>query len=398
MYVRFFASASLLFALACVSAVFGQTDQTQQSFQWQSATPESQGFSTAKLEAIKDRLLKHKTDCFLVARNDKIVYEWYAADWTRTKPHGTASLAKAIVGGLSLAVAMTDGQIALDDSAARFIPEWRDDPQKSKIKIRHLGSHTGGIEDAEAEGPRGEKIPHDKLTGWKGDFWKRLDVPNDPFTLARDKAPVVFAPGAKLAYSNPGIGLLTYAVTAAIKDGPQRDVRMLLRERVMRPIGVPDREWSCGYGKTFNVDGLPLVCSWGGGNYSALAAASIGRLMLHEGDWDGRQILSLQAVRQTTCSAGMRGDCGMGWWTNAAGRYAGLPRDAYWGAGAGDQLLLVVPSLNLIMVRNGQTIEPLPGEPPVPQDDVFTKYHDYRARVLFEPLVAAIEAHETASP
>ena len=64
------------------------------------------------------------------------------------------------------------------------------------------------------------------------------------------------------------------------------------------------------------------------------------------------------------------------------------------GAGAGDQLLLVVPSLNLVMVRNGQTIEPLAGEPQVPQDDVFTKYHDSRARILFEPLIAAIESNE----
>jgi CubicO group peptidase (beta-lactamase class C family) len=372
-------------------AIFFAPTVFAQPFEWQSATPESQGMSKAKLDAIKDRLLKSKTDCFLVARNDRIVYEWYADDWNSTRPHGTASLAKALVGGLSLAVAITDSKISLDDPAARFISQWRDDPQKSKIKIRHLGSHTSGIEDAEADGPKGEKIAHDKLTGWKGDFWKRLDVPNDPFTSSRDQAPVVFKPGEKLAYSNPGIGLLTYAVTAAIQDGPQRDVRTLLRQRVMRPIGVPDNQWSCGYGKTFSVDGLPLVCSWGGGNFSARASASIGRLMLREGDWDGRRILSREAVQQTTGSAGLPGDCGMGWWTNAAGRYAGVPRDAYWGAGAGDQLLFVVPSLKLIMVRNGQTIEPLRGEPPVPQDDVFTKYHDYRAHVLFEPLVAAVE-------
>ncbi|MCA1596481.1 MAG: hypothetical protein LC772_08675, partial [Chloroflexi bacterium] len=61
-----------------------------------------------------------------------------------------------------------------------------------------------------------------------------------------------------------------------------------------------------------------------------------------------------------------------------------------WGAGAGDQLLFVVPSLNLIMVRSGRTLEPGPGEPPICDDDMFTRYHDYRARILFEPLVTAI--------
>ena len=60
------------------------------------------------------------------------------------------------------------------------------------------------------------------------------------------------------------------------------------------------------------------------------------------------------------------------------------------GAGAGDQVLLVIPSLNLIMVRNGQTMEPGPSEPPVRKDDVFTRFHDYRTRILFEPLVAAL--------
>src|SRR4029077_6644491 len=120
------------------------------------------------------------------------------------------------------------------------------------------------------------------------------------------------------------------------------------------------------------------------------AVARIGRLVLNEGDWNGRRLLSKDSVRAVTGDAGLPGDCGMGWGTNGAGRYQKLPKDARWGAGAGDQLLLVVPSLNLIMVRNGETIAPGPGEPPVRDDDVFTKYHDYRARILFAPVVEAV--------
>jgi hypothetical protein len=59
--------------------------------------------------------------------------------------------------------------------------------------------------------------------------------------------------------------------------------------------------------------------------------------------------------------------------------------------------LLVVPGLNLIMVRNGETLAPGPDEPPVRDDDVFTKYHDYRARILFEPLVEAVTNASRAS-
>ena len=50
----------------------------------------------------------------------------------------------------------------------------------------------------------------------------------------------------------------------------------LLRERIMRPIDVGDEEWSIGYGRTYVVDGLPLVGSWGGGGYTARAVARVG--------------------------------------------------------------------------------------------------------------------------
>jgi CubicO group peptidase (beta-lactamase class C family) len=355
-------------------------------FEWQIATPESQGMSAAKLDDLRDDLARRKTRAFLVVRNDRIVYEWYAPDHGAAKTHGTASLAKALVAGLSLAVAITDGAIGLDDPAAKFVPQWKDDPRKSRITVRHLGSHTSGLDDAEENG-----LPHDKLTGWKGDFWKRRPVPDDPFTIARDKTPAVAQPGEQLRYSNPGIGMLTYCVTAAMKGVPRKDVRTLLRERVMRPIGVADAEWSVGYGTTVTVDGLPLVASWGGGDYTARAVARVGRLVLRGGDWDGKRCLSAEAVRQVTTSAGLPGGCGMGWWTNAVGRYRALPRDAVWGAGAGDQVLLVIPSLNLIMVRNGAALEAppklVPGENP---PDVFAAYHDPRTRTLFEPLVAAV--------
>src|SRR5262249_6278643 len=91
-------------------------------------------------------------------------------------------------------------------------------------------------------------------------------------------------------------------------------------------------------------------------------------------------------VRQITGDAGLPGHCGMGFWTNADGRYPSLPRDTYYGAGAGDQLLIVVPSLNLIVVRNGEALAPEPKN----AKDVFEGFHDQRVKILFEPVLAAI--------
>jgi CubicO group peptidase (beta-lactamase class C family) len=365
-----------------------------QSFEWQTATPASQGMSGPKLDALRNDLARRGTRAFLVIRNDTIVYEWYAPGVAADRKQGTASLAKAIVGGLSLAVALTDGRIRLDDPAMKYIPPWTDDPQKARITIRHLGSHTSGLADSTTDGVRNENQP-----GWKGDFWKRLVPPNDPFTLARDQAQVVFEPGRQFQYSNPGIGILTYCVTAAIQDSEHRDIRSLLKERVLRPIGVADAQWSVGYGQTFLVHGLPLVGSWGGGSFTPRATARIGRLVLREGDWDGRRILSREAVRQVTQDAGLPGHCGMGWWTNNGRRYDWLPQDAVWGAGAGDQVLLVVPSLQLIMIRNGDALLTPDELKKLSAKDVFEQYHDPRARILFRPLVEAVsERPVSAAP
>jgi CubicO group peptidase (beta-lactamase class C family) len=352
-------------------------------FTWQTATPESQGLSSRKLEALKDELAKLKTRAFLVVRHDRIVYERYAGGHDAGKKQGTASLAKAVVGGLSLAVAISDGGVSLDDPASKWIPAWRHDPLKSKITLRYLGSHTSGIEDAEES-----RLPHDKLPGWKGDYWKRLDPPRDPFTLSRDTAPALFEPGTRMAYSNPGIGLLTYCVTASRKDQAPPDIRGLLATRVVQPMGIAEAEWSVGYGKTFRVEGLPLVPSWDGASFTPRAMARIGRLLLRQGDWDGQRILSAGSVQAITRDAGLPGHCGMGFWTNDDGRYAKLPKDTYYGAGSGDQLLIVIPSLHLIVVRNGEQLAPDIDNP----RDVFEAFHDQRVKVLLEPILDALTA------
>jgi hypothetical protein len=59
----------------------------------------------------------------------------------------------------------------------------------------------------------------------------------------------VFAAGTQMPYSNPGIALLTYCVTVSLRDAAEKDIRSPLRDRVLRPLGVPDAQWSAGYGK-----------------------------------------------------------------------------------------------------------------------------------------------------
>src|SRR5437879_4993009 len=58
---------------------------------WLAASPESQGMSTAKLDALWRNLISSHTTAFLILRNDRIIYEKYAEGWDAKRLHYTAS-------------------------------------------------------------------------------------------------------------------------------------------------------------------------------------------------------------------------------------------------------------------------------------------------------------------
>jgi CubicO group peptidase (beta-lactamase class C family) len=84
------------------------------------AAPESQGMSSEKLDALRESLAAKNTKGFLVVRNDRIVCEWYARTTRPNRKRYTASMAKAAVGAVALAAALSDGKVSLDDPAARL--------------------------------------------------------------------------------------------------------------------------------------------------------------------------------------------------------------------------------------------------------------------------------------
>ena len=133
----------VIFFLFCL-----RQECTHSRFEWNTAPPESEGFSSTKLDVMKDTLASRGTKAFFVIRNDKIVYEWYSPEHGTKKRHYSASLAKAIVGGTSLMLALNDGYISVDDPAYKYIPLWQNDEEKSKITVRHLATHSSGIENA----------------------------------------------------------------------------------------------------------------------------------------------------------------------------------------------------------------------------------------------------------
>ena len=71
----------------------------------------------------------------------------------------------------------------------------------------------------------------------------------------------------------------------------------------------------------------------------------------------------------------------LGWFINNNGSFKSLPRDAFWGAGAGEQILLVIPSLNIIVVRMGETMN---------KNTTSESYWKFIENNLFKPVVEAV--------
>jgi CubicO group peptidase (beta-lactamase class C family) len=334
------------------------------------------------LGAVRDDLAARGTKALFVAQRDRVVCEWYAPDWEASKPHYSASLAKALVGGTSLLLVLGDDRLSPDDLAARYVPQWRDDPRRSRITIRHLATHSSGLADAEHD----VEATH-PTRGWEWHFWARDP---DPFTVSRDRTPLRFDPGAGYEYSNPGMAMLAYCVTAALRGAPQPDIRTLLAERAYGPIGLREGDWSIGYRTPYVVDGLTLWANWGGGAFTARAVARIGRLMLRRGDWEGAALLDAARIAAALHHAGTplpdrnrephAPASGLCWYTNEDGAWPDVPRDAFAVAGAGQQVLAVVPSLDLIVVRLGQPMSERGTSP------FWTPVYEH----VFAPAVAAL--------
>jgi CubicO group peptidase (beta-lactamase class C family) len=346
---------------------------------WPRAAPEETGFDAERLRSLAADLEARDTNALLVLRHGAVAYEWYAPGRGPRLREGAASLTKALVGSVAALVAATDGRIAWSQPVATHVAAWRGDSLRERIRYRDLLAHSSGLPRA-----RGETPPE-----WAARFW---DLDATLFEAVLAEAPVAFPPGSRTEYSGPGYAVLSYALTASLRGSRWSDLRALLRDRVMRPLGIPDRTWTIGYDGPFHVDGMEVYATWGGAAFTARAAARIGELMLHHGRWGGRALLDSTLVANALAPAVVAAPAAagagsaepataMGWWSNREGAWASVPRDAFAGAGADGQVVLVVPSLDLIVVRFGRRFDP-GADLDVPWEDL--------DRYVFRPVMEAV--------
>jgi len=269
-----------------------------------------------------------------VTRGGRLVLSW--GDPARR--YDLKSTTKSF-GATALGVAVLDSKIALTDPVKRHHPGFGTPPESNArtgwlddVTILHLASQTAGFEK-----PGG----FEKLT---------------------------FAPGTKWAYSDGGPNWLAECLTLAYR----RDLDELMFERVFTPTGITrnDLVWRPNSYRPREIDGTPRREFGSGISANVDAMARVGLLYLRGGEWDGRRILPADFVRRAgTTVPGVVGlpvvgpeeygnasdHYGLLWWNNADGTLENVPRDAFWSWGLYDSLIVVIPSLDLVVARAGQS-------------------------------------------
>lgn len=349
------------------------------SVNWDTAQPAEEGLSKSRLENLGESLESNDTYAFIVIRGGKLVYEQYSGKFRKTTKYSTAAMAKAVTAIPALLAAMSEGRISLDDHLWRYYPKLKHDPFRSKILIKHLAFHTSGIEDVDFYmGKEG------KLTGWKAEYYKNHDR---RFLDALTLAPVKFTPGSREEYSGIGYYALAYAVTRSIQDSENSDIYTYLREKIMRPLEIPDTSWHLSYGKSHLVDGMNLYAFGSGAVYTARASARVGELMLNNGTWKGKTLVKQTLIDQVlainTDTSNMVSE-NHGWTLNVKNRWPSLPADAYAGLGGGHQITLVIPSQDMVVVRYGRSFH---GDDNIFQGEIYTSALDQK---FFKPLFDSI--------
>jgi CubicO group peptidase (beta-lactamase class C family) len=302
--------------------------------EWRTATPESQGIDSAALSAALDQVTgKHLgVHSLLVIRHGYLVADAYFYPFTPGVPHDLASVTKTVTSTIT-GVAVDKGLIKLDDKVLSYFPKEApaDAPaNKQSITLGDLVRMESGLDCGYLPGE--QELEQMK----RSPDWVR-------FALG---LPMKYDPGTHSAYCSPGYHVLGSAIGAAAKES-ERDFAM---KNLFVPIGITTVIWA--------TDPQDRNHGWGDSHFLAGELARIGYLYLHDGKWDGRQIVAHEWVAKSIAvPAAKRGEAGgQGYEWNSTD---GANGRQYGGTGRGGQSLIVWPDLDMVVVsfaggNNGQ--------------------------------------------
>jgi CubicO group peptidase (beta-lactamase class C family) len=242
---------------------------------------------------------------------------------------------------LAALAAAEDGFLSLDERVAEAIPAWRNDSRKARVTIRQLLDFSCGLEPV---------------------YRLHNSDPGDRDAIAI-RADIVAEPGHAFIYG-PSALQVFHAVLKAKLQGEAP--RKYLERRVLRRIGLGPQRYLLDHA------GNPLLAA--GWELTARQWAKLGQLVLR----NGAPVVSGSSLAQCWRGSAANRAFSLGWWNNRAapgGREfdfeamlspkwssqdwsnaclcRAAPADLVACIGSRYQRLYVIPSLRLVVVRNG---------------------------------------------
>ena len=321
---------------------------------WSTATPRSVGLDAQKLGEIGHVAEQGKSTCLVVERHGKLAHEQYFRGTNAASAQDIYSATKSITSTL-VGIAVDDGKLRIDDSASKWIPEWKGTPAAA-VTIRDLLSNDSGRE-------------------WSPmiDYVQLLRASDR--TAFAIGLPQAHPPGEVWAYNNSAIQTLQQVLQRATGA----DLVAFAKQRLFDPLGMTDTTMTtdrAGNAQTF--EGVRSTCR---------DLARFGLLMLDDGQWGNHRIVSARWVHEATGRSSTKLNAAYGylWWLNRRGLIgsplvatdlsaaanptttrgrlvADAPPDIFWALGLGNQIVQVDPGSKTVVVRLG-TGEPRPKPP-----------------------------------
>ena len=282
----------------------------------------------------------------IVIKGGWIVGEWYNQSGASSGLYYTASNGKTFAMLLAGNMAQAYPALNFTVSSKLYDKRWMDegfsltDSRKSSITLDQVFRHTSGIIPESAHQIASSAVQTE--TSWNF----------GSFTVGKDaqwpqSSRLWYDPGKPSQYGGKTYSSVAFNhLSLVFQNVTGKEPGAFLQQAILTPIGVG----KVAYKLTSGMDGWKYAAA-GNALFTARDFARLGYLMLHEGDWSGRRLFAAAWLRRFTGSTAYPNvrtnrDCYWG---------ARYPADMYRTIGSGQNWILVVPSLDLILTFNGRT-------------------------------------------
>lgn len=283
--------------------------------EWEHATPAESGWSEEGLAALRDWGRRMPSTAFMAVHRGRIVAEW--GDTARRTE--LASVRKSLLSAL-IGIAVAEGRIDLDATMASL----------------GIDDNAPGLTEVE-----GRATVRMLLQARSGIYHPSLYA--TPAETALRPARGSHEPGTFWYYNNWDFNTLGTIYERATGVG----IYEALDRLIARPIGMQDFRPEDGH----YVTGPESIHRAYPMRMSTRDLARFALLYLHEGNWEGRQVVPADWVRESTrASTPMNHGSGYGYlWCIV--RRGVLPTGSFAAVGYGGQYAFVAPAFDLVIVN-----------------------------------------------